>query len=128
MEKRIIIAGSRTFTNDWLVSKTLDAYLLEQDDDVNVTIISGGARGADALGERYAAMRGFPVIRMPADWEQFDRAAGPIRNEQMAMKSIEGGAVGVLFAFWDGVSRGTASMIRHAKAYGLEVHVIRTNG
>ena len=33
-------------------------------------------------------------------------------------------AKGVLFAFWDGKSRGTKHMITVAKKRGLEVHVV----
>ena len=55
----------------------------------------------------------------PADWERHGRAAGPIRNEEMAEVSD------ALIAFWDGKSRGTKSMIEIAMRKGLQVAVVR---
>ena len=55
----------------------------------------------------------------PADWNRLGRAAGPIRNEEMAEVSD------ALIAFWDGKSRGTKSMIEIARRKGLQVAVVR---
>lgn len=110
---KIIIAGGRDFT-DW-------DYLV---DSINSTgppipfeIVSGGARGADSLGELYGTENGYPIKMFPADWKTYGYSAGPIRNEEMA-NYADG-----LIAFWDGVSKGTAHMIKIAKAKNLEVKV-----
>ena len=55
----------------------------------------------------------------PADWERHGKAAGPIRNAEMADVSD------ALIAFWDGQSCGTKSMIELAKRKGLQVAVVR---
>ena len=115
---RVIIAGSRTFDNYDLLKHTLDNYLIDKPDAI---VISGGARGADALGERYAKERGLKIERYPADWKKYGRAAGPIRNEQMAARGD------ALVAFWNGESRGTRHMIETAKRYCLDVYVVRYN-
>ena len=81
--------------------------------------ISGHATGADALGERYAQERGLFLDAHPADWNKHGRAAGPIRNAEMAE------AADTLIAFWDGASRGTKNIIVTAKSKGLKVVVIR---
>lgn len=117
---RIIVAGSRTFNDYDLLESTLSDYLKENND--NATIISGAARGADQIGERFARHHGYNLKCFPAQWDAYGRSAGPIRNREMAKYAAEGR--GVLFAFWDGKSRGTKSMIDLAKQYGLEVHVI----
>ena len=117
---RIIVAGSRTFYNYTLLESALSSYLKENSD--TVTIISGAARGADQLGEQFAKQHGYKLKCFPAQWDVYGRSAGPIRNKEMAEYAAEGR--GVLFAFWDGKSRGTKSMIDLAKQYGLEVHVI----
>lgn len=119
---RIIVAGGRDFSDYRLVADTLDSLLpkLKTED---ITIISGGCRGADALGERYASEHQIPVRRFPADWNAYGRAAGPIRNRQMADYSAL--AKGILLAFWDGKSRGTASMISLAERAGLDVVVTK---
>jgi hypothetical protein len=69
-------------------------------------IVSGGARGVDRLGERYARKRGLPCKVFPAQWAKYGKSAGPIRNAEMAKYTDYGVAV------WDGVSRGTANMIK----------------
>jgi ABC-type enterochelin transport system substrate-binding protein len=111
----IIIAGGRTFNDYDSLKDTLDEILTVEDFEV----VSGGARGVDALGERYAKEKGHSVKLFPADWDKHGKAAGPIRNEEMA-KYADG-----LVAFWDGSSRGTASMIKKAEKHNLEIKVIR---
>jgi type III secretion system FlhB-like substrate exporter len=80
-------------------------------------IVSGTAKGADQLGESWAENNGVPIERYPADWNKFGRAAGPIRNKQMAQNAE------ALIALWDGKSSGTKNMIELAKTYGLKVYV-----
>ena len=84
---------------------------------VPAKVLSGAGPGADALGERWAAMTGTPCQRYPANWEAHGRAAGPIRNALMA------GDAQALIALWDGKSPGTKNMIALAKKRGLWVHV-----
>ena len=127
-ELRIIVAGSREFKNYDLLRDTLMDYLDFMDDkDVvdnpsQVKFISGTAKGADTLGEQFAYTYEYDVIRFPADWNTYGKSAGYRRNAEMAKYASE--AYGVLFAFWDGQSRGTKHMIDLAKRYGLEVHVV----
>ncbi len=118
----IIVAGSRAFEDYALVEQTLGAYIRDYE---NTAVISGTARGADRLGERFAKEHGMKLILCPADWDRYGRAAGYRRNEQMAILSKSNGDEGVLFAFWDGVSRGTGHMIDLARKHGLEVHIVR---
>lgn len=109
---KIIIAGCRDFNNYESAKKCLDmclpALLLD-----NIEIVSGGATGADALGERYAIENGYKLTRFTADWDRFGKAAGPIRNEQMAIYA------NYLIAFWDGASNGTGDMVNRAKRRGI---------
>ena len=127
-ELRIIVAGSRGFKNYDLLRDTLMDYLDFMDDkDVvdnqsQVKFISGTAKGADTLGEQFAYTYEYDVIRFPADWNTYGKSAGYRRNAEMAKYASE--AYGVLFAFWDGQSRGTKHMIDLAKRYGLEIHVV----
>ena len=78
---RVIIAGTRTFADYALMAHKLDQILSRKLPDV--VILSGCCRGADQLGERYAAERGLPVERYTAEWERLGKRAGPIRNQQM---------------------------------------------
>ncbi len=113
---RVIIAGSRKFHNLEFLTKKMDALLANQ---TEVTIISGTAMGADKTGEEYAALRKFPVERYPANWDKYGKAAGPIRNEEMA--KVADAAV----IFWDGKSPGSKNMIATAEKYNLLTRVIR---
>jgi hypothetical protein len=123
-EVRIIVAGGRDFDDYALLKYALKEYIngLESVDLSQIIIISGTARGADTLGEHFAYNYGIDIRRFPARWDEFGKSAGIIRNCEMA--NYAGRAMGVLFAFWDGKSRGTKHMIEVAKKRGLEVHVV----
>jgi len=113
---KVIIAGSRSITS---FDAVLNAIQWAQMDITEV--VSGGAKGVDALGERWAKLNEVPIKRFLPDWKQFGKSAGPRRNEQMAQYA-DG-----LIAVWDGKSRGTEHMIETARRVGLEVYVSRAN-
>lgn len=115
---KVIIAGCRDFADYELLKEKCDFYLQNQKPE-NVVIVSGHASGADALGERYGQERGLQLETYPADWKAHGRAAGPIRNAQMASVAR------TLIAFWDGKSRGTKNIIDTATKRGLKVAVVR---
>jgi hypothetical protein len=138
-EVRIIVAGSRDFNNYELLKQSILDIIFglecrnketgignesAEKEKHKIKFISGTARGADSLGERFANECGYEVIRFPADWETFGKLAGFIRNDEMAKYASKDNNFGVLIAFWDGKSRGTKHMIDITKKYGLEAHVI----
>lgn len=90
-----------------------------------VKFVSGTAKGADVLGERFAHMWGYDVVRFPADWGGLGRKSGYVRNAKMAEYAMADRNYGVLIAFWDGKSKGTKHMIDLAKKSGLDVHIVR---
>lgn len=108
--KRLIIAGGRRY-----IPQTRDEQIITATvERLGVTeIISGGADGADEMGERYAKAMGIPLRVFPADWRRHGKKAGPMRNREMALQAdacllFPGGA-------------GTADMRRAASEMGLEV-------
>ena len=109
---RVIIAGGRNIHDYELVK----AAIRESQFPIS-EIISGGAKGVDALGERYAEEMNIQLAIYYADWQKEGRAAGPLRNARMAK---DGQA---LIAIWDGKSRGTKNMIETATKRGLKVYV-----
>ena len=110
---KIIIAGSRTFTDYKKLKKICDQILQDQTD---IEIVSGSCyKGADKLGEQYAKEKGYKLTQFPANWKSYGKAAGPIRNEQMANYAD------TLIAFWDGKSKGTKHMVEVAKSYNLKI-------
>jgi hypothetical protein len=125
IELRIIIAGGRDFNNyELLKEKVFNIVKCENKSKNHIKIVSGGARGADTLGERFAKEFDLKVCRFIPDWNGLGKRAGYVRNVDMAKYSIENNNRGVLIAFWDGKSKGTKHMIDLAKSYNLEVHVI----
>ena len=119
IQYRVIIAGTRTF-NDYNLFKESCEYLLRESmEKQQIIIVSGHARGTDTMGERFAKEHGLPCEYYPANWQIHGRAAGPIRNKEMANNAD------ALIAFWDGQSRGTRSMINLARKMGLQVAICR---
>lgn len=114
---RVIIAGGRDFADYTPLSKTMDEYLSGISDDIS--IVCGQARGADTLGEQYAKEHGYDVHYFPAEWKRYGKAAGYIRNTEMAKNAD------ALVGFWDGASLGTKHMIATAEQLHLDVHVVR---
>ena len=116
---RFIVAGSRDFNDYELLKSEMDAILRFYDIKTEVTIISGGCRGADALGERYARENGIPLEIFEAEWDKYGRAAGPIRNEKMVEYS------NAVICFWDNKSRGTFSLIKLANKHKKPIKIIK---
>lgn len=109
MVKRVVIAGCRDYENYKEAKEYIDFCLYEIRKENEIIIVSGGATGADSLGERYAEENGYKIEKHPAEWSKFGKRAGPIRNKQMA-------EIGdYVICFWNGKSRGTKSMIDFAK-------------
>lgn len=117
-KNRIIIAGGRYF-DDWDLLRLKVNYYTFLMEPGSIEIVSGGAKGADALGERYAETNGIPIKKFIANWEQFGQYAGPTRNKEMASYATH------LIAFWNGKSKGTKNMIEEATKAGLKVKVVR---
>lgn len=113
---KLIVAGSRNFSNYELLKSVLLEYLKDRDLS-EVEIVSGAARGADRLGERFACEFGCKLKQFPADWSK-GKQAGILRNAEM------GNYADALVAFWDGESRGTKHMIDYATKKGLDVVIV----
>lgn len=115
MSFKVIIAGSRTFTDYEFLKRKCDIVLVNKED---IEIVSGAARGADKLGEQYAKERNYLLKHFPADWDTHGKGAGFKRNNEMALYAD------ALIAFWDGKSHGTKHMIEVAENICLPVRVI----
>ena len=68
---KVIIAGSREFRDYEQLAERCDHYLSREVGNRPIQIVSGTARGADRLGERYARERGFKLAQFPAQWDKF---------------------------------------------------------
>ena len=119
MVKRLVIAGCRKFNDYQVLKEYVDFCISKVQKEYQIVVLSGGCAGADIMGERYALERGLAVERYSADWKKYGRAAGPIRNEKMAQKAD------YVICFWDGKSKGTASMIRYAQKYNKPLKIFK---
>lgn len=113
---KIVIAGSRNFNNyDFLENKINELIKNKQ---IDITeIVSGKAKGADFLGEKYASLNNISIKEFPANWNLYGKKAGFLRNQEM------GNYADVLIAFWDGNSKGTKHMIDYMKSLKKQVFV-----
>jgi hypothetical protein len=97
---KLAIVGSRSFDDYKLMEKELLPLIGSID-----TIISGGAKGADSLAERFADNYFIPTIIFKPDWNKFGKRAGFIRNKDIINNADK------VIAFWDRKSRGTSNSI-----------------
>lgn len=111
---RILVCGGRDLDEDRQAA--IINYLFRMNDDCKITsIIHGGAAGADSAADRAAQLLSVPAVVYRASWRKYGKAAGPIRNQRM----LDEGKPDIVVAFPGG--RGTADMVRRAKAHGVPV-------
>jgi hypothetical protein len=113
--KTLAIVGSRSFFDyDLLVEKT-DALIdyVERDGKEEIAeIVSGGARGTDALGKKYAIAKKLNFRELLPDWIAHGKKAGILRNSEIIS------TCDYVIAFWDGKSPGTRDSITKGKKQG----------
>jgi hypothetical protein len=123
---RLGVVGSRYFNNYKLLETELNK--IKKLD----TIVSGGCRvfdhvaksfvGADYLAEVYAISKGINLTVYPANWYikgEYNKVAGILRNKTIVKDVDE------VIAFWDGLSKGTASTINLAEKLNKKVTIIK---
>lgn len=117
----VIICGSRDYDNYERLKTMCDYYLSKKiQSGERVVVISGGAKGADSLGERYAQERGLEVKVFRADWDKYGKRAGILRNTKMA--EIANACIAFPSAYSE--NKGTLNMIQQAKQHNLLVRVV----
>lgn len=110
---KVLICGSRDWTDREAIEKRL--ALLPRD----TTIISGAARGADAMAVAIGRKLGLEAEMFPADWERFGKSAGFKRNLVMLNQRPD-----LVIAFHLNGSHGTAHTIENARNRGIPVEVV----
>lgn len=111
---RLAIIGSRTFNNYSLLKDSLEPYK-----EKITLVVSGGAKGADSLGERWAYENKIETLVFLPDWDKHKKAAGFIRNEDIIKNSD------CCIAFWDEKSKGTAHSISLCEKYDKPYKIIK---
>jgi hypothetical protein len=114
---RILITGSRDWTDrDAIRGALLRAIRAADVRAANVTVIHGGARGADTIADVIARHFGCLVKRYPADWKRYGRSAGHRRNAEMVSLGAD-----ICLGFPLGESRGTRGCMTLAHNAGIPV-------
>lgn len=97
---KVIIAGSRNITDYNMIEQVISKSKF------NITeVVCGCAIGVDRVGQQWAKNNSIKIEEMPANWNKHGRAAGPIRNSEMA-KYADAAII-----IWDGKSPGSKNMI-----------------
>ena len=81
-------------------------------------VVSGGAKGADSLGEEYANANNIPTKIFLPDWDKYGKSAGMLRNSDIINEAE------IVVAFWDGESKGCKDAIAKANKLNKKVLII----
>lgn len=103
---RVLVFGGRDYTDVSNIEYILDSYNRIFTIDV---IIEGNAPGVDRIAGYWARKNKIDNVKFPAKWDEYGKAAGPIRNQQM----IDEGNIDFAIAFPGG--KGTADMLNRIK-------------
>ena len=122
MNRRIVVCGGSKFNDYPLLESSLNKIFKEYSNDT-IEIVSGHAKGADSLGEKYADEHNLKCTVFEADWKQYGRAAGLIRNSKMLEYAKQENPM--VIAFWDGESRGTKDTLTKAQIFGIFSKVVK---
>ncbi len=109
--RRVIVCGGRQYKDRATMFATLDG--LHALTPIG-QLVQGGCRGADGMAANWANSRRVPIYLIEAEWEQYGRQAGPMRNQKIAELGAD-----LCVAFPGG--RGTADMVRRATKFGIPV-------
>lgn len=120
---RVIVCGSRDYTNFTLIEGALIDLVVNESPTAHLTVVAGGARGADALAAMAARGLRLTVEEHPADWVGRGRVAGFERNKLMASLGAD-----LVLAFKDDMHPtlargGTEHMVKLAIEAGIPVRV-----
>lgn len=115
---KVLVCGSRIWTNKEVIFEKLDSFHTY----LKITqVISGGAIGADSIGEEWAKKNNVPVRRFIPDWNLFGKSAGYKRNIQMLLI----GKPDRVMAFVKGESKGTMHTVRAAQKINIPYVVVK---
>lgn len=82
-------------------------------------IVSGGAIGIDTNAKNFAIENNIKLVEFLPDYKQYGKKAPLERNTKIVQYSD------VIYAFWDGRSRGTKDSIDKARILGKKVFVYK---
>lgn len=110
----ILCCGDRNWSDKERIREVLGEFVRHLP-----LIVEGGCRGADRMAGEVAKEFHLPLRVYDANWELYGDDAGPLRNQEM----LDAEKPDLVIAFHPDLkkSRGTADMVRRAKAANVSV-------
>ncbi|MCP3929400.1 MAG: DUF2493 domain-containing protein [Bacteroidetes bacterium] len=107
---KVAITGSRQFKNYELFKKIMEQYAIDA-----THIISGGAKGADHLAERYAKENGLLLTVIRPDYQSYSSKYAPLQRNSKIVQQAD-----LVIAFYVNGKRsgGTLDAAKKAIAAG----------
>ena len=116
---KLLVCGSRTISDKRAVYFCLDRAIANFQFD-HLTVITGAARGADALAHAWASDRGHTNWSVPANWDKDGKMAGFIRNQRMLDLAPD-----LTFGFFHRTETpGTLDMLQRSKNAGINTRFV----
>jgi len=113
---RILITGSRNWPDRVAVANAIRQAWIDADKPYRVTVVHGGARGADYIADQFAKHMRFEIEQHVADWDKYGKRAGYVRNQQMVDSGID-----ICLAFIYNESKGATMCAKLAEEAGIPV-------
>ena len=113
---KILICGDRHWANKKVMKKVMDIWVKEGD-----TLIHGGAKGADNMSGLIGKDIGCNIKVFPANWKEYGRSAGPIRNREMLRENPD-----IIIGFHNDInkSKGTKDMLNIGKKNMIDTYIV----
>lgn len=118
MEQRVSLAivGSRNMSNQTVFNTAITEWIKTH--GMPDQVVSGGARGADAMGAAWARKHGIPFVCFSPDWSKYGKAAGVIRNQDIVNECTH------VLAFPAPQGKGTQDAIKRAERARKNVTIV----
>ncbi|AXH70433.1 hypothetical protein HOT75_gp046 [Gordonia phage Daredevil] len=123
--KRILITGGRDWTDVTRIGWALRDLWIDWGEPTDAILVEGECPhgGADIIARDVWLSRGYPVERVPANWKELGKAAGPYRNQLMVDRGAD-----MCLAFPTAKSRGTWDCVRRARDAGIPIRIYHADG
>lgn len=120
---KVLVTGSRHLEGEAAYMRICDAFeeAYQEWDWGSLWVVHGDAPGADSIAAVVAEgyLQVAQIQPVPADWETYGKAAGPIRNQRM----VNLGGYNLCLAFPEPDSNGTWDCVKRASLAGIRVNI-----
>lgn len=116
---KVLVTGSRKWQDAYTIQRALWELVVEHLDEP-LTLIHGGAAGADSVAGKWWSHAVGPCQVVLPRWDLYGNSAGHVRNQEM-VDMLEPGDV--VLAFLRDESPGTTGCVNAARRAGFDVRV-----